>query len=77
MIALRKFKPSVRQVFVFHICITFSIAPFVALIIMSGDEGGLSPVRDHGKVRASTRTEDLEQHLIGMQRRGIFRPFGD
>ena len=75
MIALRKFKPSSRQVFLFHICITFSIAPFVALIIMSGDQGGLSSVRDHGKVRASTRSEDLEQRLTAIQRRGIFSAF--
>lgn len=77
MIALRKFKPSSRQVFLFHVCTVFSIAPLVAIVIMSGDQGGLNSVRDLGKVRASTRSEDLEHRLTSMQRRGIFRPFGD
>ena len=70
----RKESPSPRQFLIIAPCVAMIVPAIVAIILMSGDERGLYLVRENGKLRRSTRQEDLHQKLLALQKRGIYTP---
>ena len=77
LLNLRKHKPRLVRFFTCQACILLSTAPIIAMTMTKDDQGGLFLVRQHGKLRPATRSEDIEQVLLALQKRGIFTPIGD
>ncbi len=73
-IELRKHRPSFRRFSLVFLCIHPIVPCLVSIVIMSGENGGHMAIRDHGKMRKSTRDEDLRMDLRALQARGIFKP---
>jgi hypothetical protein len=76
ILALREDQPLPKQMFLGIICMNLLLPAMIPLVIMRGDEGGNHAVRDHGKLRRSTRQEDLQAYLDAYQKGGIFKPIG-
>lgn len=74
LLEFRPFRPS-PHLFTFGMTmVSFSIPIIVALVLSSGGQGGLGVIKDHGKLRNTTRQEDLEFILKSIEKRGIFTP---
>jgi hypothetical protein len=73
-IELRKLRPSFRRFWVAFLCIHLIVPCLVSIVIMNGENGGHMAIRDHGKLRKSTRDEDIRMDLRALQARGIFKP---
>ena len=72
--AKRLLGPSPRKVLLIFPCIALSVPALIAIVLMSGDDGGLYLIKDHGKLRHSTRQEDLHMKLKALQKHGVFKP---
>ena len=72
--AKRLLGPSRRKVLLIFPCLALSAPALIAIVLMSGDDGGLYLIKDHGKLRHSTRQEDLHMKLLALQKHGVFTP---
>ena len=74
MIELRSCRPKINRIVLAHASVALLIPILVAIIFVSGDDGGLYLIKDHGKLRHSTRQEDLQMKLKALQKHGVFKP---